>query len=166
VFQISHGCPSKSIFARHIPSGDIKRDYQIAMTSHSNSVQTVLTQVAVYGTLKRGLCNHHLMRAAPYLGSDRLHEITLYDLGPYPGAKLEASDGIVIEVYAVSAAQLAGLDALEEYNAEAPEQGMYNRVLVQTRFGPAWVYIYNPSVNELTVQRQGSWLPAQTQVLR
>lgn len=116
-------------------------------------------RVAVYGTLKRGLANHQLLQDAHFLGSDCLHAITLYDLGPYPGAKVELSEGIDIEVYAVDALQLGALDALEEYNSHAPEQGMYNRLQFHTRFGCAWVYIYNLSVDGMAVQRRGGWTP-------
>ncbi|MCG6659345.1 gamma-glutamylcyclotransferase [Halomonas campisalis] len=57
--------------------------------------------VAVYGTLKRGLRNHHWLEGADFLGSDRLTGATLYDLGPYPGAKSEPSDGVEVEVFRV-----------------------------------------------------------------
>lgn len=121
------------------------------------------TLVAVYGTLKRGFANHHLMQQATFLGDDCLVDITLYDLGPYPGAKALISEGIDVEVYAVSPAQMAALDRLEEYNTLAPEQGLYNRLQFQTRFGKAWIYLYNPNVNAMTAQRRGGWVPAVVQ---
>ncbi len=58
--------------------------------------------VAVYGTLKHGLRNHHWLEGAEFLGSDRLHRITLYDLGPFPGAKLVPSSGVEVEVFRVA----------------------------------------------------------------
>ena len=115
--------------------------------------------VAVYGTLKRGLVNHHLLSRAHFLGEDCLHAITLYDLGPYPGAKAEQSQGIDVEVYAITSAELEQLDWLEDFRAQSPEQGEYNRVLFDTVFGPAWVYLYNPDVTDKPVQRRGSWQP-------
>ncbi|HLT63710.1 MAG TPA: gamma-glutamylcyclotransferase family protein [Pseudohongiella sp.] len=118
--------------------------------------------VVVYGTLKRGMCNHHLLSGADFLGEDCLHGITLYDLGPYPGAKAEQSEGIGVEVYAVTAAELEQLDLLEEYRAEAPEEGEYTRVAVETAYGPAWIYLYNPDVSNKPVQRWGSWQPVIT----
>lgn len=133
---------------------------------HPTAVHTTLIPVAVYGTLKRGLSNHYVIQDAQFLGIDCLHVITLYDLGPYPGAKMEASAGIDIEVYAVNDIQLQALDLLEEYNGDAPEQGMYSRLLLDTRFGPAWVYIYNHNVEGMAVLRQGTWLPAQAQALQ
>jgi gamma-glutamylcyclotransferase (GGCT)/AIG2-like uncharacterized protein YtfP len=136
------------------------------MNSNSDKTLDGLTLVAVYGTLKRGLSNHYLIQDALYLGSDSLRAITLYDLGPYPGAKSEVSDGINIEVFAVTDAQLQALDELEEYNSEAPEQGMYNRLAFETRFGTAWVYLYNRPVDGLAALRRGSWQPDQAQVLQ
>ncbi len=115
--------------------------------------------VAVYGTLKKGLCNHHLLQSARYLGNDVIHSLVLYDLGPYPGAKPESSQGIEIEVYLVSEATLADLDALEECNLQQPDQGMYRRDALPTRYGLAWVYVYNRSVQGCARLDQGAWLP-------
>lgn len=117
--------------------------------------------VAVYGTLKQGLANSSLLQHARFLGTDSLNEISLYDLGPYPGAKAEPSDGIEVEVFEVDAPQMQQLDELEEYTADAPEQGVYDRRRFMTRFGLAWVYLYNPSVEGLVAQRSGSWQPVQ-----
>lgn len=118
------------------------------------------TLVAVYGTLKRGCSNHVLLQHARFVGDDCLTCITLYDLGPYPGARLESSDGIDIEVFAVDDQQLQQLDELEEYLATAPDQGMYDRCQVRTQFGPAWIYIYNREVDLATALRSGAWQPS------
>jgi gamma-glutamylcyclotransferase (GGCT)/AIG2-like uncharacterized protein YtfP len=77
--------------------------------------------VAVYGTLKRGLRNHHWLEGADFVGSDRLHRVTLFDLGPFPGAKLEPSRGVEVEVFEVNARLLAGLDRLEDDRPRQPE---------------------------------------------
>ncbi|MCH8497692.1 MAG: gamma-glutamylcyclotransferase [Marinobacter sp.] len=113
--------------------------------------------VAVYGSLKRKQCNHHWLQGACYLGQDWLRSITLYDLGPYPAARLEPSRGILVEVYGVSAHQLARLDRLEDYRAHAPALGEYDRVQVSTRFGIAWLYCYNRPVRGHPRLRHGSW---------
>ncbi len=117
------------------------------------------TLVAVYGTLKRGLSNDHYLQTATYLGNDILTSISLYDLGAYPGAKAESSAGIEVEVFAVTAQQLQALDVLEEYEPEAPLCGLYDRRLFSTRFGAAWIYLYNPSVSALAPITAGSWRP-------
>ncbi|UYG06587.1 gamma-glutamylcyclotransferase [Halomonas sp. M4R1S46] len=115
--------------------------------------------VAVYGTLKRGLRNHHWLDGADFVGADRLTTATLYDLGPYPGARLEPSRGVEIEVFRVDAALLAGLDRLEDYRVRRPTSGTYDRVVHPTAFGPAWLYLYNLDVAGYTVIREGGWMP-------
>lgn len=117
------------------------------------------TLVAVYGTLKRGLSNDHYLQTATYLGNDSLNTISLYDLGPYPGAKAEPSAGIDVEIFSVTAQQLQALDELEEYEPEAPARGLYDRRLFSTCYGAAWVYLYNPPVSGMLPIRAGGWQP-------
>ncbi|UXZ55999.1 gamma-glutamylcyclotransferase [Halomonas sp. 7T] len=114
-------------------------------------------RVAVYGTLKHAHRNHHWLNGANMLGQDHLTEITLYDLGPYPGAKFTPSAGVTVEVYAINAEQLARLDELEDYLYHSPEKGMYDRTLLATQYGEAWCYIYNPAVEAAPVIRCGEW---------
>lgn len=116
--------------------------------------------VAVYGTLKRGLRNHHWLAGADFLGTDRLTGTTLYDLGPYPGAKPEASRGIDVEVFRVDARLLAGLDRLEDHRVRAPKRGDFERVIHATAYGPAWLYLYNHDVRGCPAIREGGWSPA------
>ncbi|MCI0508457.1 gamma-glutamylcyclotransferase (GGCT)/AIG2-like uncharacterized protein YtfP [Chromohalobacter marismortui] len=113
--------------------------------------------VAVYGTLKRGLRNHHWLEGATFVGADTLGDITLYDLGHCPGAKREPSRGIEVELYRVDARGLRHLDRLEDYRVRAPLTGTYDRVLHDTAFGPAWLYLYNPEVSGCPVIRTGGW---------
>ncbi|MYL23944.1 gamma-glutamylcyclotransferase [Halomonas alkaliantarctica] len=115
------------------------------------------SRVAVYGTLKRGFHNHYWLAGASLLGHDRLSSITLYDLGPYPGAKRERSNGAIVEVYAINAEQLALLDQLEGYFVDAPSDGLYDRTVLTTQHGEAWCYLYNAPVNEGWRLKQGEW---------
>lgn len=114
-------------------------------------------RVAVYGTLKQGLNNANWLNGATLLGSDRTTALTLYDIGPYPGAKWRPSWGVTIEVYRVNANHLAALDRLEDYRIDAPAQGEYDRQQLITCFGLAWVYLYNPSVLGKPAIREGGW---------
>jgi gamma-glutamylcyclotransferase (GGCT)/AIG2-like uncharacterized protein YtfP len=125
--------------------------------------ETVL--LAVYGTLKRGCGNHALIANAQYIGSDKLQEISLYDIGPYPGARLEASAGIEIEVYAVTPSQLARLDLLEEYDPADPSGSLYTRESLETRFGSTWVYLYQGDVAGKPCLRSGAWVSPAEQSL-
>lgn len=115
--------------------------------------------VAVYGTLKRGLCNHQWLTDADFLGMDSLTTIILYDLGPYPAAKAASSRGIEVEVFRVTAGVLRDLDRLEDHRVRTPTRGDYERVIHDTDFGPAWVYLYNHSVADLPAIRGGGWPP-------
>lgn len=117
-------------------------------------------RVAVYGTLKRGYPNHHWLHDATLLGQDHLIDITLYNLDAYPGAKLETSSGCIVEIYAISANQLARLDTLEGYMPMAPKVGLYDRMVLSTRYGDAWCYLYNAKVAPEARLTSGEWLSA------
>ncbi len=116
-------------------------------------------RVAVYGTLKRGMVNHPLLIGSRFLGDDWLMNIVLYDLDEFPAARLGESDGIHVEIYDVSKEVLLSLDTLEEVNHEIPEKGLYRRVQSPTRFGMAWIYLYNGIVDGLEKLNAGSWRP-------
>lgn len=114
-------------------------------------------KVAVYGTLKRGGSNHGFLRGARYLGTDRLVSIALYDLGPYPAARLEKSQGVDVEIYAVTPRSLSLLDQLEQHMPQAPEHSVYDRAALETRHGTAWVYLYNRPVKGYRRITRGGW---------
>lgn len=113
--------------------------------------------VAVYGTLKQGCSNHHLLDKACYIGPDTLASLTLYNLGSYPGALPKPSDGVRVEVYAVNDSLLAMLDKLEGYDPEAEKKSLYLRKRIQTCHGLAWVYLYNRQVQSRQRIGDGNW---------
>lgn len=116
-----------------------------------------LNRVGVYGTLKKGHSNHHFLTTAHFVGRCRLKQITLYDIGPFPGAKLRPSHGIDVEVYDVTDELFVRLDGLEGHKPRAPKSGEYDRRQLETPFGRVWIYIYNPDVSGLPEIRRGSW---------
>ena len=72
--------------------------------------------IFVYGTLKRGGSNHHLLGGQKFSGAARTAPgFRLYDLGGFPGmvAQPDDRDGVVGEIWEVDAACLAELDELE-----------------------------------------------------
>ena len=73
------------------------------------------TQVAVYGTLRRGGSNdiRRWQSDVRWLGHCRLPG-QLYDLGPYPGLVLDGSYKVLAEVYALTPALERELDRVEE----------------------------------------------------
>lgn len=116
-------------------------------------------RVAVYGTLKGSHSNHDFLAGQKRLGRAELTSIVLYDLGPYPAAKLRESQGVCVEVYEITDEVLARLDELEGFDPSAPDESLYNRVELETSFGLAWVYIYNHDESGCQEIRSGEWLP-------
>ncbi|WP_203301445.1 gamma-glutamylcyclotransferase [Marinobacter sediminum] len=117
----------------------------------------MIQRVAVYGTLKRGGSNSELLKDAIVLGEDWLTGLTLYDLGPYPGALAEPSTGVMVEVFEVNDYTLQQLDRLEDFFPQAPEESLYLRREMSTQFGLAWVYIYNRPVANHRRIASGNW---------
>jgi len=84
-----------------------------------------MTLVFIYGTLKRGGSNHHLLAAQEFRGAARTAPgFTLYELAGYPGMVPEGGDreGVRGEVWAVSDECLRLLDELE-----GTAEGLYRR---------------------------------------
>lgn len=83
------------------------------------------TLLFVYGTLKRGCCNHHRLAGQTFIGPARTQPgFTLYDLGGYPGIVADSADtaGVSGEVWSVDPVALAALDAFEGVH-----EGLYRR---------------------------------------
>ncbi|WP_404367000.1 gamma-glutamylcyclotransferase [Marinobacter sp.] len=124
------------------------------MSENSNEGRDL---VAVYGTLKRGNSNHGLISDARFLGRDRLKSIRLYDLGPWPGAVAGTSSGIDVEVYEVNEQQMERMDEIEDYRPGSPESGLFIRRRFSSRYGDAWVYLYQGSTLGRRPIMRGSW---------
>lgn len=108
-------------------------------------------RIIVYGSLRRNQGNSHWMTHAQWLGDFLVKNYELYNLGHYPG--VVAGDGAIYgEVYRIDAAILAELDALRTKGGE------YNRQLVSTPYGSAWIYIYQRSVQGRVKIDSGDWL--------
>lgn len=104
-------------------------------------------RVFVYGTLRRGDCRDinvaydgAVFLRAGWVGG------ALYDLGEYPGLRLDADTGRVVgEIYDVPPATLAELDELEGYDPARVDASEYvrKRTLVRGESGEVdecWVY--------------------------
>ncbi|NBC13106.1 MAG: gamma-glutamylcyclotransferase [Gammaproteobacteria bacterium] len=109
-------------------------------------------RVFVYGTLLRGEVNHHLLRDARFLGSHRTEpRFTLLVLGAYPGLVAGGDTAVFGEVYGVDAAGLRRLDQLEDYPR------LYDRRIIATAHGSAWVYLYRGPRRDRVRLAQGDW---------
>jgi gamma-glutamylaminecyclotransferase len=74
------------------------------------------TLLFIYGTLKRGQCNHHLIADQDFMGEVATEpRYRVIDLGPYPGLIVDAARGLAVkgELWAVSPLCLAALDEFE-----------------------------------------------------
>ncbi|OSN08273.1 gamma-glutamylcyclotransferase [Lonsdalea iberica] len=107
-------------------------------------------RIIVYGSLRRKQGNSHWMTNAQWLGDHQLEGYELYDLGHYPAAV--AGEGAVYgEVYRISSSILTELDALKR------DGGEYQRKLIFTPYGSAWIYLYQRSVMGLRRISSGDW---------
>jgi len=116
-------------------------------------------KVAVYGSLLKGLHNHnYYLKNAKYIGEfDSDPDYTLYDLGQYPGLKRKGNTSIRMEVYEVDNIQLNKIDTLEGYHPQNKDSSHYNRFEIDTPYGKAYSYEYNPKVNSITKVLSGDW---------
>jgi len=109
-------------------------------------------QVFVYGTLLRGEVNHHLLDNCAWLGLHRTAPcFTLLRVGAYPGAVRGGGSAILGEVFRIDTAGLGRLDRLEEYPR------LYDRQLIATPYGRAWIYLYRGRRGHRQVITGGNW---------
>ncbi len=108
--------------------------------------------VFVYGTLRRGEANHHLLMGAEYCGVHLTRpRYRMLHLGTYPGVVAGGSTAIEGEVYRVDTKELVHIDRLEVYPR------LYTRKLIPTSWGRAWIYLYRGSRDNRPIVPSGSW---------
>ncbi|AGO48926.1 gamma-glutamyl cyclotransferase [Cellulophaga phage phi14:2] len=125
--------------------------------------------VGVYGTLRTDQSNHALLKG----NSTRLGlvetdpEYTLYHLGGFPGLVKNGETSVVLEVFVVPSTRVQqNLDYLEGYRGEEfndpenPHSNMYNKELIDTEFGPTYIYIYNARPGRVSqrIIESGDWI--------
>lgn len=112
--------------------------------------------VFVYGTLKRGFCNHRLLEKAAFVKEvkTRPHYL-LFDLGPYPAMVVatDRGDSIRGELYHVDTETLARLDQLEGHPYYYRRETMY---LAEGEFDqPVEVYLFQKKPEDM--EDYGYW---------
>lgn len=110
--------------------------------------------VAVYGSLRKGMGNHRLLTSAELMTTERISGFEMYSLGGYPFIRPGEGD-ITIEVYVVDTHTFKRLDQLEGFPS------FYNRKLVKTSVGSAWIYFIDQPGNPYRVQ-DGDWVAYRT----
>ena len=114
--------------------------------------------VAVYGSLRKGFHNHVVLGDSKYLGEFKtLPEYSLYNLGSYPGLKENGKTSVITEVYEITKDVSLDLDWLEGYKEGVVDNSFYDKKIIQTTFGDAYLYIYIPKVNENNLIESGDW---------
>ncbi|MCW8333164.1 gamma-glutamylcyclotransferase [Vibrio sp. SCSIO 43135] len=107
--------------------------------------------VFVYGTLRQGEVNSHLLANSELLGQfETGPHYALFDLGEYPAIS-DGEQSILGEVYRIDDTTLANLDVLEDVPNE------YRRSSLDTPFGKAWVYLYQDESKLSVPIQSGDW---------
>jgi gamma-glutamylcyclotransferase (GGCT)/AIG2-like uncharacterized protein YtfP len=99
----------------------------------------------VYGTLKRGCCNHGLLAGQQFLGEGRTPpHYRLYDCGPYPGMVLDQQRGVPVrgEIWQVDEEVFARLDEFEDVR-------LFARREIEGVPKPVFVYLYQGDISGL-----------------
>lgn len=117
-----------------------------------------MNKVAVYGSLREGLGNHHYLADSKLLGTFESAPIyDMYSLIGFPGLKEDGLTSITFEVYEVDNDTLEDVNLLEGYTPDSDDNNFYDRIEIDTPFGKAFTYIYIPDVDELPKVVSGDW---------
>lgn len=119
--------------------------------------------VAVYGSLRKGMGNHPLLdnNDSVHLSTERISGFEMYQYGGSYFPFIRHGDGeITVEVYAVDSGVLRRLDMLEGYTQDG--NGFYNRELVQTSKGQAYIYFIDQDPGRNVRVQHGDWVKFKT----
>lgn len=136
---------------------------KIAMSQQEKKYDKSGIRVAVYGSLRKGLGNHHRIDPekvdSVFLGETTLApsmNFKMVSLGGFPACVRDVGHGtpITVEVYRVSAEVLDSLDALEGH----PD--WYCREKIGTPYKNAWIYLMPEGKNyeHRPAVPNGDWL--------
>jgi len=116
--------------------------------------------VAVYGSLRKKLHNHHLIESSDYLGSFSSEPVYyMYDLKSYPGIVEGGDTSILMEVYKVDSDTMKKLNLLEGYDENNLDKkyNFYNRKEINTPYGRSYFYVYNYEIFDYKKVECGDW---------
>jgi gamma-glutamylaminecyclotransferase len=124
----------------------------------------IAMNVFVYGTLRKGFWNHHLLKDSKYLGTFREDiKMDMVDLGAFPGLVPYNGDFsfyVTVEAYEIDNKTLERLDRLEGYPT------FYNRKEITIKGITGYIYYLNQEDNNIkssynnfkTIVKSGDWL--------
>ncbi len=125
----------------------------------------------IYGTLSPEIAPKEIaaaVRKLRFVGNGFVRG-RLYDLGKYPGIKLEAASRTKVRgrVYRLPENRKAieSIDAFEEYYPNKPDASLYKRRLAQVELESgekvrSWIYEYNGSASPKTLIKSGVYSKA------
>lgn len=114
--------------------------------------------MAVYGTLKQGFGNNHLLERAKYLGEAfTTPEYTMYSLGGFPTIVKNGNTSIKIEVYEVE--DPTAINRLEGFTGEKNSpSNWYNTETIATPYGDAEMFVFDkPPQRHINIVESGVW---------
>jgi len=116
--------------------------------------------VGLYDDIRQDGHSHGVfMGTAKYLGTFYTEpEYSLYSLSKkYPGLKLGGSTSILLEIFEVDKETLRNIDYYEGYSEIDPYLNIYNRIDIDTPFGPCYIYEYNRVIVNKPRIESGDW---------
>lgn len=120
-----------------------------------------MEKIFVYGTLRRGECNHNLITDTNCLAMAARINGCLMDTGfGYPGLLKEAGE-VIGELYEITEEHLMRLDALEGYLGPGDARNLYNRIKIEVNTDReivmAWTYFYDRESDERSLLKFSDW---------
>ena len=117
----------------------------------------IVTKVAVYGSLRKGLGNHRVLGDSKLIGKEWVPNYEMFSLGSFPGIR-NGEGSIFVEVYKVDSDTLERLDMLEGYHSKDSVNNFYDKEEVSTKFGDALIYtLQGERYKRSPIVSSGNW---------
>lgn len=105
---------------------------------------------AVYGSLRKGDYNHKTYlenrEDIEYVGTyitDPIYKMISIGQGSFPGLLQKGDTSVTLEIYKIKSKSIEReLDGLEGYYG-VDENNMYDKDIIDTPYGPSFIYFYN-----------------------
>tara|TARA_B110000438_G_scaffold124518_1_gene121346 strand:+ start:101 stop:955 length:855 start_codon:yes stop_codon:yes gene_type:complete len=127
------------------------------ISASANKQCSMIDIVFVYGTLKKGQCREQSMNEISLGSKDEKVTAKMYNIGEFPAITLEK--GVVLgEIHRVKKEQesIESLDQIEGFVGYG-KSSLYNRILINSRQGICWTYVWNRDIDAYPVIKSGNW---------
>jgi gamma-glutamylaminecyclotransferase len=105
--------------------------------------------LAVDGSLRLGMTDHHIIANQTYLGSFHSDPVYyMFSLSTFPAVIENGDTSIYFEVYEVNGPIMDRLNRLNSYNAGTKVDNFYDLKIIETPYGEAQAYFFNKKINE------------------